>query len=68
MLESESELQMVRRELATLATEIRELRKTCGRMDNHISFVERIYNTFRAPLEYIRTRLSRESDTLPQIE
>jgi len=35
-----------------LVHEVNELKKTCSRMDNHISFVENTYNIIRHPLNW----------------
>lgn len=41
-----------------LEKKIDKLLKVCGRMNNHISFVERVYETLRLPISYITNRFS----------
>lgn len=36
-------------EIKSLRDEISELKKTTGRMDNHIDFVENVYNMVKSP-------------------
>ena len=42
--------------------EIHELKNICGRMDNHISFVEHVYSILRAPLDWFVIKWYGKSD------
>lgn len=44
------DIQELKQEMILLREEINKLTKTCGRMDDHISFVETTYNVVRSPL------------------
>lgn len=49
-----SELREIHTELKNLRKDVKELKTTCGRMDNHISFVEHTYDTLKTPIDYIK--------------
>ena len=50
-------------EIKELKTMIKDLQQICSRMDNHITFVEKIYETIKAPLNYIKDKF----DNLPSL-
>ena len=54
LLEILIELKKLREEVAELKKDVDELKTTCGRMDGHISFVERTYETLKTPIDYIK--------------
>lgn len=63
----------LRNTIEELRNDIQSLQKICGRMDDHISFVNSTYDTMRAPLGAIMSlakRTLRHDDTssLPQID
>lgn len=68
------EVGSLRNIIEELRKDIQQLQKICGRMDEHISFVNSTYDTMRAPLGAImniaRRTLRYEDRTteLPQIE
>jgi chromosome segregation ATPase len=63
-----NELKQARSDIKNLSTKIDILQTTCSRMDDHVSFVEKTYNTLRTPLEFIRTKFSRSSEQLPELK
>lgn len=63
----------LRREIAALRTDVRDLRKVCSRMDDHITFVNGTYNAVRSPMSWIFARVNRMMGVagpadLPRIE
>ena len=44
-----------------LEKKIDELIKICGRMDNHVDFVERVYESLKSPLTYISNKFNRSN-------
>ncbi len=60
-------------EIKVLVSEVQQLKKTCNRMDEHISFVQSTYNIVRQPASYVLNRVSsfmglNSSPELPEIE
>lgn len=55
--EVKHEIKELRKDIHTLTQEIRALTKTCSRMDNHIDFVDGVYDTVRAPANYILSKI-----------
>lgn len=43
----------MREEVKQLREEIKDLKRTCGRMDGHISSVEKVMDTAKAPALYL---------------
>jgi hypothetical protein len=62
------QLAEVKTELSMLRQDIQQLIKTCGRMDEHISFVDGVYSTVKKPMEFIVNKLSFSQNTLPMLE
>ena len=62
---NESKLQ--REEITKLTIAIRDLEKVCSRMNNHITFVENVYETVKAPANYILSKIS-TSETKNRLE
>ena len=64
-----NEVSNLKDEVSKLREDIQQLIITCGRMDNHISFVDGVYSTVRKPLEFIVNRLpfQSRSQSLPEI-
>ena len=60
----------LRKDIQILIKEVRQLKRTCSRMDGHISSVENVYNVVRRPLGYflggVNYMLNRNE--LPEIE
>ena len=54
----QNEINEIKDTLNLVIKSIEKLTVTCSRMDEHISFVESIYNTLKAPIDYI-TRVFR---------
>lgn len=44
---------------------IRKIEESCGNMDEHISFIEKVYEKLRAPLKWISGKISSSSTSLP---
>jgi prefoldin subunit 5 len=57
MEELAQEIQDLKDEVRQLRQDIHQLARTCGRMDNHISFVDSVYETVRHPIQSIINRL-----------
>ena len=60
-------------ELAEIKKEIGDLKRTCSRMDAHVSFVETTYDRVRSPFNWILNRVGYASgaievEPLQQIE
>lgn len=62
------QLAEVKMEISMLRLDIQQLIKTCGRMDEHISFVDGVYSTVKRPMEFIVNKLSFSQNTLPMLE
>lgn len=52
------ELSELKKEIILLRKAIQQLTSTCGRMDDHISFVDGVYETVRHPVQSILNRFS----------
>lgn len=57
MTEIEKEIKEMREEIKILTEEIRKLSQICGRMDGHISFVEKTYTRFSNPLNILKDKI-----------
>ena len=57
LFELKNEISDLKLEVSKLRDDIKQLIVTCGRMDNHISFVDGVYLTVRKPLEFIVNKL-----------
>lgn len=71
--EIKQEVLKIRQELIELKELVRQLLITCSRMDEHISFVNKTYNTVRKPFALVLNTINRtigngEQQTLPHIE
>lgn len=44
------------RQVENLTRIIKKINTSCDRMDNHISFVEHVYETLKKPLKYLSTK------------
>ena len=44
---------------------LENIEKNCSKMGNHINFVETVYETMRAPLQFVSNKLTGNSDVLP---
>ena len=52
------EIKELRSDMQRLTEDINELKKTTGRMNSHISFVEAVYETVQMPLSFICNKIS----------
>ena len=61
---------LLKKDIEMLIEEVRDFKKTCSRMDNHISSVETVYSIVRKPLGYLFGGMSSmfNRNELPQIE
>ena len=62
----------LQREIAALREDVRELHRICGRMDDHITFVNNTYSAVRRPTNWVLSRINSMmgiggSAPLPQI-
>lgn len=59
-------------EIQKLREDVRQLSLICGRMDKHISFVDKVYDTVKTPLEFIVNTITPRAwgshNSLPEIE
>ena len=44
---------------------LEEIGNNCNKMGNHIDFVETVYDTLRAPLQYISNKINTQQSLLP---
>ena len=56
--ELETKITNLEREVKEMKEMLKELLEVCGRMDNHITFVESVYQTLKNPIECIRSRFN----------
>lgn len=67
-----SDINELREEIKKLREEIQLLTLTCGRMDKHISFIDRVYGTVKTPLEFVVNSFTPslwvKGSVLPEIE
>lgn len=56
------DIAQLRREVAELTDAVRSLARTCGRMDDHITFVNRTYDAVRSPLSWLIGYINRCKD------
>ena len=52
------EVKKIHEEVNDIKEELAQVRKGTDRMNNHISFIESLYQKFEYPLEYIRNKVS----------
>jgi septal ring factor EnvC (AmiA/AmiB activator) len=62
----QQEVKEMRKDIQALTEQIRKLTQTCGRMDNHIDFVDNVYETVRAPANYVLSRIGYGSTNLEE--
>ena len=51
-------LDIIEERLTLLTEEIEEIKKSNNKMDNHIDFIENIYNNIKTPFHYVLNRIS----------
>tara|TARA_B100001059_G_C17724747_1_gene522779 strand:- start:849 stop:1088 length:240 start_codon:yes stop_codon:yes gene_type:complete len=51
-------LEIIEERLALLTEEIEDIKKSNNKMDNHIDFIENIYNNIKTPFHYVLNRIS----------
>ena len=44
---------------------LENIENNCSKMGNHINFIETVYETVRAPLQFVSNKLTGNSDVLP---
>ena len=54
-------LDLIMDKLNDMDKRLNKMEKSCGAMDNHITFVDCIYSTIRSPLDFIVNKVSRIS-------
>ncbi len=54
----ENEIKELKMSVESLIKIIETLTNTCSRMDSHINFVEKTYDTLKYPLNYITEKVS----------
>jgi hypothetical protein len=64
----ETKLDLLLLEVSRLRKDVDDLKSTCGRMDGHISFVERTYTTIRLPFMWILSHIPFTRTELPEIK
>ena len=64
----ETKLDLLLLEVSQLRKDVDDLKSTCGRMDGHISFVERTYSTIRLPFMCILNHIPFTRTELPEIK
>ena len=63
----EQKMELILEKLEKLE-KLETIEKNCSKMGNHINFVETVYETVRAPLQFISNKLTGNSDVLPLTE
>ena len=61
----EQEISALKEEVKELTAAIRRLEKICGRMDHHITNVEDVMATAKAPANYLKRQLERLMGSTP---
>ena len=61
-------LDMIERKLDLIMERLQENGDSCQKMSQHIDFIETAYQSLRSPLDFIRSKLSSSSPSLPQLE
>ena len=64
----DEKMDLILQELSALRSDVDILKGSCGRMDNHIGFIERVYTNIRGPISWVLNRLSSSQVGLPAIE
>jgi len=64
----EAKIDSLLSEISQLRKEVNDLKATCGRMDGHISFVERTYTKIRLPFMWILNHIPFTQTELPKIK
>jgi hypothetical protein len=54
----QQEIKEMRESIILLKLSIENLTKICSRMDSHINFVEKTYDTLKTPLNYLTNKVS----------
>lgn len=56
--------------LSRVETELKKMEKVipaCERMDDHVTFVNGVYTTVKAPIEYVCSAFTRRDTRLPNV-
>lgn len=70
LTELQAQVAQLSRDVAQLQATVERQQAACDKMGSHIDFVENVYDTVRAPLNYVTQRLSWRSGhsaELPQL-
>lgn len=72
IIELKDELKEVKNTLLILTKAIEKLTLTCGRMDGHINFVEKTYESLKTPLDFVKNKVEtlickKNSEDLPRL-
>ena len=66
------EVRLLREEVKMLTEIVVRLEKSCSRMDDHITFVDHVYERVQRPMNFVLGKVSRlmgrSEQVLPQIE
>ena len=54
-------------QLIEMRAEVKEMKQSCAKMDNHIDFIEIVYSKLRAPLTWVLNKWNSGIDYLPMI-
>lgn len=72
MSQIEENLKLLREEVQSLKEIVLRLEKSCSRMDDHITFVDHVYDKVQAPFNFVLNKVSRvmgrTEQTLPMIK
>ena len=60
----ENKMELILEKLEKLE-KLENIEKNCSKMGNHINFIETVYETVRAPLQFISNKFTGNSDVLP---
>ena len=63
----EQKMELILEKLEKLE-KLENIEKNCSKMGNHINFVEAVYETVQAPLQFISNKLSSVPAALPSID
>ena len=69
ILELKKEIYKLSEDVKSLIEEVKMLSSSCKRMDEHISFINKVYTKVRNPFSYVLSRLNfvKDQEYLPEI-
>ena len=72
LLDLTSKVNNIESKLDKIMTKQNEINKSTARMDSHIGFVEQTYSSLKAPLQFVKDKVSfltgNQKENLPSIE